>query len=349
MKVTQLLSLLLIAVTVTLSGQRMPSVSSNGIAAQVEDRIITLEELRREVEPLVPQIRASSATRGEFEANIAQVTRDILQSRIDRILVIREFNEEGYQIPEQFLESAYDDFLIEEFSGDRAAYLEHLRARGMSDLDFRDELKEKIIVDYMRSQHMRDRASISPERINEYYEQNKSRFIEEESVKLRMIVLKARPGESSDLLKQRAQMVSDKAAAGEDFAALARQHSSGDYAEKGGDWGFIGRAMLKQNLSDVAFSLQAGETSDLVVSGDNYYLLRVEERREAGIKELERVRAEIEEAIATRIARLETEAWLDSLRKNAYIMIHLRDVDRLIRDNSPDPTIQMSLGESDPS
>jgi peptidyl-prolyl cis-trans isomerase SurA len=322
-----------------------PTASANGIAAQVEDRIITLEELRREVAPLVPQIRAASATRGEFDRHVAEVTREILQAHIDRILVIRAFEQDGMQIPPTYIENAYDDHLTTQFGGDRAAFLNDLKAKGMTDLDFREQLREKIVVDFMRSQHMRSRVSVSPERVLEYYQQNQNRFTQEAGVKLSMIVLKPKPAESQSLLEQRTQQVMQKLNSGESFASVAQAFSDGENASKGGDWGWVDHKVLKDDLSEAAFALEPGTYTQPLISGPNRYVLYVEDKREAGVKSIDRVRSEIEEAIAARIARQETNAWLDGLREDAYINIYLRDVETLMHGNEPENTVQMSLGK----
>ncbi|MEM9227290.1 MAG: SurA N-terminal domain-containing protein, partial [Verrucomicrobiota bacterium] len=119
---------------------------TNAIAAQVEDKIITLEEVRKEVAPLVPQIRMNSRTRFEFDRNVEMVTREILQNLVDRILIIRSFNEKGGIIPETYLQKEMDDYITKEFNGDRSAFLDFLRIQGKSELDFRGELKQDLIV-----------------------------------------------------------------------------------------------------------------------------------------------------------------------------------------------------------
>src|SRR5690606_7801110 len=88
---------------------------TNGIAAQVNDQIITLEALRKEVAPLVPEVRRSSRTRTEFDRNIQMITREILQNMIDQILIIKEFDEKGYRIPQSYLDNEYDDYITKEF------------------------------------------------------------------------------------------------------------------------------------------------------------------------------------------------------------------------------------------
>lgn len=317
---------------------------TNGIAAQVEDKIITLEELRKEVTPLIPQIRMNSRTRFEFDKNIAIVTREILQNLVDRILIIRDFYDKGAHIPDTYLQKEFDDYVTKEFNGDRSAFLEFLRFQGKSEMDFRDSLKEDIIVSYMRMQSLPSQTAVSPRKIEEYYQKNKSRYFEEEGVNLSMIMLVPIAGENPDLLQQTADEIMQKLAAGEDFAELAKTYSQDDQRDDGGDWGWISRADLIPELADQAFSLEQGNYSQPIVVGDYIYILQVKEKRSAGIKELEKVRGEIEQEITAQLARQAQQRWIERLRKNAYIKYFLKEAGGM--KNSPG-TMQMQLGANE--
>ncbi len=320
---------------------------SNGIAAQVEDRIITLEELRQEMSLIVPQIRARSSSRSDFDRRLAEATREVLQELIDRILIIREFEQEEYQIPQSFLDNAFDEHLTKNFNGDRGAFLEYLKAQGKSELEFRRDLRERMIVDFMRSQKMRSRTSVSPARIKEYYEEHKDdgRFYQEEGVKLRMIMLKPIAGSTDELMMQQAEAIITKLEQGEDFAALASKYSQDEKADEGGDWDWIGRDMLKEDLTKVAFSLEPGAYSQPVKSGTAIYILKVEDKREATIKDLDKVSGEIEESIAFLLARQATDRWLERLREKAFIRIYLNDTSLFALEAEPSKDVKMNLGQ----
>ncbi len=59
----------------------------NGIAAIAEGKIITVEQLRREIEPIVPRLRTQARTEEEFAKSIGKVSREILQNLINRNFV----------------------------------------------------------------------------------------------------------------------------------------------------------------------------------------------------------------------------------------------------------------------
>lgn len=314
---------------------------TNGIAAQVEDQIITLEELRREISPLIPEIRSKARTRFEFDQYVSQVTREILQNLVDRVLIVRDFNEKEYQIPESYLLNEYDDYIIKEFNGDRSEFLEFLRIQGKSDLQFRSELKERIIVSFMRNEMTKSQTEVSPQKIRTYYDKNKNRFYEEAAVNVRMITLTPLAYESADLMRQQAEAIVAQLDAGEDFAELAKQYSQDDKRSEGGDWGWINRDEMLPELADTAFALDIGQHSQPIQQGDNLFILEVVEKREEGIQELEKVRNEIELAITQQLARQAAERWLERLRKKAYIKYFLDEAAPRVNDNSP---VEMKIG-----
>lgn len=318
---------------------------TNGIAAQVNDQIITLEELRNEVAPLVPEVRRSSRTRMEFDRNIQMLTREILQNMIDQHLIIKEFADKGYQIPQTYLDNEYDDYVIKEFNGDRSEFLEYLRLQGKTDLQFRQDLSDRLIVGYMRGQMLKSQTEVSPQKIYEYYEKNKSQFFEDEGVKVRMITLMPVTAESEDLMEQQAQAIYQQLQSGADFAELAREHSQDMNAAKGGDWGWREYSDLRDELAEAAFNLQAGQFSAPIVLDGVTYIIQVDEKRESGVKQLEAVRQEIEQAITAQLARQAQQRWLERLRKKAYIKFFLREA-------GPSPTtdrgpVEMRIGKSE--
>lgn len=300
---------------------------TNGIAAVVEDKVITLEELRLEVAPLVPQIRRNSMSRAEFDSKIEQVTKEVLQNLVDRILIIRDFHDTGYQIPPTYIENEYDDYITKQFKGDRAQFLKFLKIQGKSMRQFRSELTDMVVVRFMRGQKLKSQSEISPEKIESYYQKHKFQFVQEEGVRLKVIMLAPIADESVDVLKQTAGVIMQKLQAGEGFDQLAKEYSDDDSAEEGGLWPWFGRTELKKELQEVAFSLEKGQYSQPIELGGYIYILYVEDKREEGIKEIEKVRNEIEAAIAARLAREAQEKWLENLRKKAYIKFFLEEAE----------------------
>jgi len=290
-----------------------------GIAAEVEDQVITFEELRREMSPLMPRIRESARSRSEFNQRMEELYFEVLQNLIDRVLIVKEFKEKEYQIPQTYVENEFDRILREDFDGDRAKFHEYLASQGKNVREFRADLYERIVVSVMRGEKRRSQSQISPERIEKFYNENQVHFYEEESVKLRIIMLRPVANESEDLMRQTTDKVMAELNSGTPFADVARKYSQDSRRDSGGDWGWIKRSDLKDELSAVAFQLAPGEYSQPVTIANQVFILFVEDYREEGIQPLAEVRDRIEEILVGQLARQTQEQWLERLRRDAYV------------------------------
>lgn len=296
---------------------------ANGIAATVQGEIITIDQVRAEMAPIVAQIRREARSRDDFNQRIEALQAEVVRSLIDRILIVQEFESRGAIIPQAFLESEYEDFIRREFDGDRSRFLEYLRENGMTPRQFREDLRKRLIVNVMRQQNRRSASEISPERIESFYRANRARFYQPESVRLRQIVLMQLADEGMEPLRQTARRIMSELETGGDFADLASRFSQLETRRRGGDEGWISRNDIREELSEVAFSLQKGEFSQPIELGRNIFILYAEDRREEMVQPLSMVREQIEELLAGEIIRESQEVWLERLRERAFIRIFI--------------------------
>ncbi len=290
-----------------------------GIAAEVENKIITFEEIRREMSPLIPRIRDSARSRAEFTQRMQELYLEVLQNFIDKVLIVEEFKEKEYQLPQTFVENEFDRILIEDFENDRSRFLEYLESQGKNVREFRADLRDRIIVSVMRSEKRKSQSQISPEKIEQFYNENKINFYEEESVKLRIIMLRPLADENPDQMRQTIDRIYEELKSGTPFAEAASKYSQDSRRERGGDWGWIQRPDLKEELSAVAFSLEPGSYSEPVSLGEQIFILYVEDKRDEGIQPISEVRDRIEEILVSQLERQAQQQWIERLRREAYI------------------------------
>ena len=293
---------------------------SNGVAAIAEGRIITKEELRVEMAPIIPQIMRDSRTPQEFNTKVSQLAREILQNKIDRILIVKEFHrDEKRFIPKSIFENEFDKMLIEDFDNDRRKLFEYLDSVNKTIIQYRREMQEDIIVSIMRGENRRSLAEISPEQIEEFYRDHKLDFYNEASVHLRQIQLAPYANETEDVLLQNAEKVIAEFNSGVSFSDLARRYSQDDMRRRGGDWGWIQKTDIRKELSEVAFALEPGEISKPVKLGTRLYLLYIEEKRDEMIQPLPEVRDVIETILSNRIGRENQRRWMERIRARGYV------------------------------
>lgn len=293
---------------------------ANGIAAIVEDKVITVDDVRREIAPLIPQIQRESHNEKEFNERLESLQDDIIQQLIDRVLIVKEFRkDEKKHIPESFIDNRIADIQVEQFDNDRSKFLGYLRSRGMTLRDYRKEVEEDIIYRYMQSQQRKSQSIVSPVRIETFYKENKDRFYQEASVRLRLIQFSRANGESDIELKAKATEVLNRFHDGEKFEDLAREYSQDSRRSKGGDWGWQKRTDLKKEFSEPLFALKKGECTAPIITPEGCFILYVEDRKYAGVQPIDEVRDQIENMLVTQMSRVSEERWLERLRRNGYV------------------------------
>jgi parvulin-like peptidyl-prolyl isomerase len=116
--------------------------------------------------------------------------------------------------------------------------------------------------------------------------------------------------------------IRDKIIRGSDFADLARIYSDDNTQEKGGDWGWVKREDLSGSFGQAVFSQTKGKVSEIVEIAQAFYILLVEDRKDGIVKSLKEMRPEIEKHLVQLEKQKMSQAWLEKLRKKAYIKIY---------------------------
>ncbi|MEN8661257.1 MAG: peptidylprolyl isomerase [Lentimonas sp.] len=295
----------------------------NGIAAIAEGQIITIQELRKELNPIIPRLRVEAKNQEEFTTRIDELGKEILQNMIDRIIIVKAAEDKGLLIPASYIDQEYDDVLARDFGGDRGRFLEYLRERGITARDYRKDIHKRVVVNVMRQQTRKSQSEISPERIEAFYVKNKMKYYQSESMHLRQIILTPMADEGLVPLRQTAKQVISELKTGANFGDLARKYSQDEMSRRGGDWGWIERQDIRKELSEVAFGLQKGQYSEPIELSGTVFILYAEAKREEMIQPISQVRDIIENILVGELARDTQEKWIQDLRSKAYVRYYM--------------------------
>jgi peptidyl-prolyl cis-trans isomerase D len=141
-----------------------------------------------------------------------------------------------------------------------------------------------------------DKITIEESDIQGYYDQHLPEYQIPEKRGAKHILFMASPEDSAEVhaaQKLKATEILEQANGGEDFSALAKQHSEGPSGPNGGDLGLFGRGQMVKPFEDAVFSLNEGEISEVVQTDFGYHIILLEEIQEPKIRSLEEVREEI--------------------------------------------------------
>ena len=180
---------LLVTGMILLAGRAMAVEIVDGVAAIVNSNVITYSEVRDYVQPVVAQLRRDY-TGSNLVEKVRGAQADALNNLIERKLILQEFNEKGYSFPDSVVEEQLNDVIANDFGGDRAAFVKTLQAQNLTVSQYREQLRERIIVQAMRNRKAMNEIVASPYKIEQYYKAHLDDYKQDEEIKLRMIYIK---------------------------------------------------------------------------------------------------------------------------------------------------------------
>ena len=283
------------------------SAAPDADAARVNGRSITERDLEAEVGRLIPRMTIHGAIPEERRNEFREKA---LKNLVDQELQYQDALRMGLkpdkkQIKER-LKQVRDKF------GSRKEYKKALKQADTTE----DELQEKIERESL-VQAVKEKAVIVPSRVGEdelkrYYAENRTKFRQPESVRLRLISTKD---------EKKAKEVLGRVKAGEDFGNLAAQMSEDMYRIKGGDIGYVHRGRVFPEVEEAAFRMKIGETSGLIQAKGTWFVIKVEDRKPEHELTFDDAKEKLKKDLEAKRSAEIMEKWMTGLRVNAKIEI----------------------------
>jgi parvulin-like peptidyl-prolyl isomerase len=291
---------------------------ADGIRAIVNDKVITYQEVTDFTAPAVDVLRQEYSTDPDmFQEKYTATLNDGLQTLIENQLILNEFATKYNGLPDSAVDELVADRIRDRY-GDRITCIRSLQAMGETFEKFRQEVRDQYIISQLRYKNESgNNVIISPYKIENYYHLHQDEFKVGDQVKLRMIVLTKISDPDPDTRKK-ADNILAQIRKGASFAQLASVYSQ-DAAQHGSDW--IETSVLRKELADAVATLTPGQTSGVIETSDNCYILRVEDKRPAHVKPLTEVRDSIQQTLRGQQQKVAEQRWLDGLKKKAFIRL----------------------------
>src|SRR5271156_1881219 len=162
---------------------------ADGIAAVVNDKIITYVQINQQVADTINVLRQNYQGEELFQ-RVQEEKLNVLKALIDRELIIQDFKSSGGFIPDTFTQERISDIIRDQYGGDRVAFIKTLYERGITMQKYKDEIQDNAIVGYMRNRNVVQTVLVSPYQIEQYYQQNLRLFQQDEQAKVATIVLR---------------------------------------------------------------------------------------------------------------------------------------------------------------
>ena len=297
----------------------------NRIAATVNGRIITSNELSMMLMPIAGQLMAQYPRQGpEFVKQLAEAKDKILDELIERELVLTEFDEKGGTIPNEFVDQEIERTIRESCGGNREIFLENLRQSGLTIRGFKDLTKRRLTAMILRSQKYDMDLPPTPQEIEEEYKQTKSQYrdLTQDKIRFEKIFIpaysedNASPEEQLALAELIAEQINTKKAS---FKEMAVSYSKDTQAEKGGQWPKIKRGELSAEFAGILFDSPEGKLVGPLKDPNGFTLFRVQQKELAPAPPLSKVKVMVDEQVRNKKSLVYYKKWIGRLKETALI------------------------------
>lgn len=298
------------------------SIEIDGYAAKVNDQVITRSDVREALAPLLPELYRQYQG-AQLDEELEKAFTRARDELVERALVMAAFRKKGGQIPDQYIEDEIKRVINARFKGDEALFEQVLSEQKKTRAEYMDTVREQMAVGMMINEEVTRRARITPEQIREEYENNKELYFIPEKVKHSVIVInKGSTPEEQAVKREEAEGIRKKLLEGADFAETAKEVSEGSRAADGGSYPWLQPKDVRMELQEVLQNLPAGEISEVIETDTQYYIVKVEARRQPGYKTFEEVRFDIKNALTAQERERLKSRWIERLKNENYVVIY---------------------------
>ncbi len=294
----------------------------NAVRVTVNGEIITEFDIQtRSYEAF--RIAATKYSRSEFESKKNGIIQNTIDELIDRKILVQEAEKLLIAQPElsQQVEKSVDSFVqgAVDKVGSLYKYYELANKQGINPLKKRAELRKDLLIEEIMRENVYRKIVVTPKGIKRYYQDHIDEFSMKGSMSFRHILIKFSSYDTDEESKVAAEDLLNRLNNGEDFEALAKEHSRGPHADRGGLWGLDEVEGFRKDLIANLSHLKEGEISSIIKSSLGYHIFKIEEIVQAQTLSFMKVQDEIRNTLfREKFVKIKKE-YLKKLRKNVVI------------------------------
>ena len=247
------------------------------IVAVVNDEVVTANELRARARMAEMQLRRQK---------IQPPSADVLERQVlERMIVDRAqlqlARETGVRVDDATVNATLGR--IAESNGlSVQALRQRLEADGVSFTQFRDDIRQDIILNRLREREVDSRVQISDSELENFIAAQSGVSADAEEINIAQILLRVpenSPSDRVDATRARAEELITQIKGGADFARIAASFSNAPEALQGGELGWRNTERLPTLFIDATKGLKPGDVTPVIRSPNGFHILKILGRR----------------------------------------------------------------------
>lgn len=289
----------------------------------------------------VQRAQQQYAQQRQVPPDTRELTRQVLERLINEKAQLQLARESGIKVDEPSVDQAEQSVAMQ-----NQLSVDELRRRvaqdGINPRQFRDQLRNQLLLTRLREREVEPRVQVSDLEVDQYLQEQlaNSNVPANQQINIAQLLV-AVPENASEAqlvtLQAKAQRALERARAGEDFATLARELSDAADRTNGGQLGLRPADRYPPLFLDATKSLTVGGISGLVRSGAGFHVLKLVEKRNAGLPPVVITQSRARHILLRPSAQLSEAAARDKLNDfRRRIQAGQTDFATLARQNSQD-------------
>lgn len=292
------------------------------VVAQVNDSVITLSNVKKEMKTAADALVQQGKKPEEAKAQVEQKKGELIAGLINEELLLQkgkdigadteadaEVNQRFVSLMKQYNLKTID--ALYKAMNDQGVKPDELREAWRKDI-----IKQTVVQREVSSKYYYSRGS---KEIKDYYEAHKDKFTKPETVTLSEIFLGFAGGDKTAIRAKADQLIA-QARSGADFAKLVAENSDRpDAAQTKGSIGTLSMKELNPQVADAIKDLKTGDVAKLEVD-EGVEIIRVDNRVAASSDAVFDENA-VRNAMTYEALPAEQKRYMAELRKDAFINI----------------------------
>ena len=294
------------------------------VVAQVNDSVITLSQVKREINDAVDAtVKEGKKTPEDARTEIEGKQGEIIAGIINEELLMQKGKDSGAdaevdaQINQRFLE-----IMKQQNLKTLDALYKAMEGSGVNQQSIRDLWRKQITRDAVLQREVDSKVyyGLTQKEIKSYYEANKAKFTKPEAISISEIFL-GFAGRDETAVREKAKQLVQQARGGADFTKLVVENSERDkVAETKGKAGPLNIKDMDKTFAEPLKDVKVGGITEPIETTEGIEIFRVDERsKETGESFYDE--DQVRKTITYEKLPAERKKYMTTLRRDAYIRI----------------------------
>lgn len=245
--------------------------------AIINDDVLTRSELEDRLQMIIKQLKEKKTKLPAMDVLQGQILEQLIMEKIQ----LQQAQKVGIRVSDEAVNKVLlniaksNGLSIEQFR-------DIMQKEGIDFEDFRENIRNEIIIKQLRQRRVSSRVNVSPQEIDNYLISQKNRKGKDDEYNLGHILIslpEAANAEQIQKAKQKAEQVLNQLRNGADFQQMAVAVSGGQQALQGGQIGWRKAAQMPTLFSDIVPEMEVGSYSDLIRSASGFHIIKLQDKR----------------------------------------------------------------------